>query len=762
MTPGQAHALRELKQLCATAPNDIELIETPQEANNCVSVAISLRLGLMETRPGGLEFCERENFILIIPSDFPFDYPTIKVTHDRFSGFPHVIWSRILCLYQSGLEWNPSDGLFGFFERLKLWLGRAAMNDMDPIDGPLEPPHHITNFSQVPFVIRADAPVQAGAKWFGLAVLDKQKNRTELVGWNETGEDWPAGKHAALTIILPKPLPMEFPQKGADLFRELEKQELGRDLLIKYLALASLFSLGDEPMHFVVGLPMRRSVDGSLRIHIAIWTTTPEFTKSLRNTIPEDTDSEKLKSIRKELADALYALFEVTSIKWCKVLEDRNEIVVRREAKSAVGWFANKKVLILGCGALGSWAAEIVARSNAASVHILDYSIVKPGLLSRQNYLLEDIGCNKAEALAKRLRAIASEKIAINYFKREAHAFIVENPNRFNEYDVVIDCTASHIFQMKLERDWGIFGRKTPRVISMIIDAYANCCLTVALNQNASGGIWDAYLRLKCKISFDESCKKFSRAFYSPDITKRLFQPEPGCSDPTFIGSTADVASLISTALNLSVARLENMQTLVGFAFSNHTIDKSGVLKSFSMPDAEEITAGSYRIRINRNVYSEARGWIRQNERLRSRDHETGGLIWGLWDDAIGIFWVLDVSGPPKDSLHDPGHFVCGTDGTIEEHDRRFEKSNGTCGFIGFWHTHPDMPSRQSIIDIGGMSGLVSRLGQNKKRSLMIIFGNKRKKSTAGVYVYESQSGIAASDIVLVSQAQVTLAEGVL
>jgi hypothetical protein len=762
MTLGQERALRELKQLCAIAPDDIELAGTPQETNNCVSVTVSLRLGLMETRPKGLEFYERENFVFIIPPDFPFDYPTIKVNHDRFAGFPHVIWSRTLCLYQSKLEWNPSDGLLGFFERLKLWLGRAAMNDMDPIDGPLEPPHHITDFSQVPFVIRADAPVQAGEKWIGLAVLDKQANRIELVGWNETGENWPSGKHPALTIILPKPLPMEFPQRGADLFKELEKQELGRDLLIKYLALASLFSSEDEPMHFVVGLPMRRSVDGGLRIHIAIWTTTPEFTKSLRNTIPKEADSEELKSIRKELADALHDLFEVTSIKWCKVLEDRNEIVVRRESKSAVGWFANKKILILGCGALGSWAAEIVARSNAASIHVLDHSIVKPGLLSRQNYLLEDIGCNKAEALARRLQSIAPEKISINHFKREAHAFITEDPNRFNEYDVVIDCTASHIFQMKLERDWGIFERRTPRIISMIINAHANCCLAVVLNKNSFGGIWDAYIRLKCKISFDESCKKFSKAFYSPDIMKNLFQPEPGCSDPTFIGSMADVASLVSTALNLSVARLDNMQASVGFAFSNHTVINGGTLKSFSIPNAEEIPAGNYRVRISRNMYREARGWIRQNERLRSRDNETGGLIWGLWDDATGVIWVFDISGPPKDSLHDLGHFVCGTDGTIEEHDCRFKRSNGVCGFIGFWHTHPDMSSMQSIIDIGGMSGLVSRLGQNKKRSLMIIFGNRRRQSTAGVYVYESQSGTATSDIVLVSQAQVTLAEGIL
>jgi len=141
LTPGQARATRELKRLQAASPDTFEVIAGPQEVDGRLVAIVSLRLGPMETRPGGLDLREREEFVLSVPPDFPFDYPTLLLDHDRFAHFPHVIWSTWICLYQSAIQWNPADGLYGFFERLSVWLGRAAINEMDPVEGPLEPPH---------------------------------------------------------------------------------------------------------------------------------------------------------------------------------------------------------------------------------------------------------------------------------------------------------------------------------------------------------------------------------------------------------------------------------------------------------------------------------------------------------------------------------------------------------------------------------------------------------------------------------------------
>ena len=114
---------------------------------------------------------------------------------------------------------------------------------------------------------------------------------------------------------------------------------------------------------------MRRAADGSPRIHIAVWSTPTEFIDILRKALPGYTETDPISAIYE---DALYTLLEETQIVWCQVLEDRPEIIVRRDIGTSLEWFTGKRVLILGCGALGSWVAEMLARLNLLALHILD------------------------------------------------------------------------------------------------------------------------------------------------------------------------------------------------------------------------------------------------------------------------------------------------------------------------------------------------------------------------------------------------------
>jgi len=757
MTNGQQRAVRELERLQVANPDEFRILNAPRLENGNLFVIISIRIGLINTCDDGLDLREREEFLLIVTPDFPFDYPYLIVTHDRFAGFPHVIWTKYICLYQSNVEWNPADGLYGFFDRMKMWLNKAAMNDMDPIEGPLEPPHHITDFSHVPFVIRRNAPVEAGQTWFGLVELEKYSNRIELLAWNDLSEAWPKDRIPALAIILPSPLPMEFPEKGAKLFNELKKQGIDRDRALNYLGLAALFTPNGEPLYLVFGIPMRRAADGSPRLHIAIWMVQADSVKLLQSVLAQETDTEEIRTLRRKIADLVYPYFENMPIGWCKVLEDRSEIVVRRDRGTPIEWFAGKKILILGCGALGSWAAEIIARAKPESIHLVDNSIVKPGILLRQNYTLGDIGEKKTVALAGRLRLIAQETSVVEFYG-EAHAFITEHIEKIPNYDLVLDCTASTIFQMKLERDWPDFKGRSPLIASMIINATAQYCLCVVIRNNSTGGIWDAYLALKYNLCLEENQRDIVSAFYSERSTEHLFQPEPGCSDPTFLGSTADMFSIVSTALNHVISSQSGRDDAVGIAISvPRSSSRSGAVSIIQLPKFNQATAGQYRIRIAKRIYREARAWVKQNNHIRSERHETGGLVWGYWDDAVGIIWIFDISGPPSDSKHNPAHFICGVEGTVEEHKQRFEQTYGTCSFLGFWHTHPELPAHQSTTDIFGMTGLVSVIGQNQKRSLMLIFGRMGQSPMAGIYVYESQSLDVRDELISVGIGQFML-----
>ena len=207
LTDGQQLALSQLQAMAASG-DAAELLAAcePPGADDDLPVALSLRCSGLEKREGGLALKARERFHVSIPADFPFGRPSVRVAHRRWAGTPHVHWGRWLCLYQApATEWNPSDGMFGFIGRLKYWLERAALGELDPIGGPLHPPAvYGRNWSLPMFVLRVDAPAVGDRAWLGLAILTEiSDRRADVVGWADilTGEEWP--DQAAVAILLP-------------------------------------------------------------------------------------------------------------------------------------------------------------------------------------------------------------------------------------------------------------------------------------------------------------------------------------------------------------------------------------------------------------------------------------------------------------------------------------------------------------------------------------------------------------------------------
>jgi integrative and conjugative element protein (TIGR02256 family) len=135
------------------------------------------------------------------------------------------------------------------------------------------------------------------------------------------------------------------------------------------------------------------------------------------------------------------------------------------------------------------------------------------------------------------------------------------------------------------------------------------------------------------------------------------------------------------------------------------------------------------------------RGWISQNHRLRRRAIETGGLLWGEWDDATGIVWVTDSSGPPPDSFHSEDAFICGVQGTAAEHERRTKLTRQSAGYIGMWHTHPDTKPFPSGTDISGMHHILTSGALPPRKNLLIIVGKESGQDVIGAYLFRRLKG---------------------
>ncbi|WP_322997096.1 ThiF family adenylyltransferase [Castellaniella sp.] len=98
-----------------------------------------------------------------------------------------------------------------------------------------------------------------------------------------------------------------------------------------------------------------------------------------------------------------------------------------------------KKVLVIGCGSLGSPIVELLARAGVGSLDIVDSERFDSPNVSRHVLGLASLGRAKAEALAARLRQDIPGLQITGYQARVAEWLArVEN---HKEYDLVVECT---------------------------------------------------------------------------------------------------------------------------------------------------------------------------------------------------------------------------------------------------------------------------------------------------------------------------------
>lgn len=62
------------------------------------------------------------------------------------------------------------------------------------------------------------------------------------------------------------------------------------------------------------------------------------------------------------------------------------------------------RVAIAGLGGLGSNIAIMLARTGIGHLHLIDFDIVEPSNLNRQQYMVEHLGMYKTEALKDELQ----------------------------------------------------------------------------------------------------------------------------------------------------------------------------------------------------------------------------------------------------------------------------------------------------------------------------------------------------------------------
>lgn len=750
MTHGQRLALEQLDEIQRAGDGALTIVDVtpPGPDDSYLVVSISIECSGMQRAPCGLPLRSRERIKLYVPPGFPFEYPAAEAPHRRFAGYPHVLWERFLCLYVSpATEWDASDGMYGFITRLDAWLRDAAQDRLDPEGAPVHPPFMRRISSQAPFIIpRVNTPAIKDAPWFGLAHLRMVSDRrVDINGWSAL-EDAVVPENVGAAILLPGKLSWEFPTTFPELERQLKANGVEHDKLLEVLVAAALRTPEDQPLYVVLGSKMRGiRGSGDLRQHLTVWQLPSPMTTALRIVSEQGSDYEPLRQVGHRAQKAVENFLDDIPIEWCVVREARPEIVVRRDIDTPATWFQGKAVAVWGCGALGGAVAESLARAGVAKLTLRDNSSVAPGLLPRQPYDDADVGRMKVRALADRLKRIRPEDLEVVSDTANLLRAPLDESDWTDGADLVIDAAASKAVTTKLE-----YVRRTSRgripIISMMVGPRATRGLVLLANETHSGGTADVARRAKLAVCGREDLMHFADEFWSAESGHPTFQPEPGCSAATFVGSWADVNALATSMLNLAARDLASpgLATATAHFIAQPHIDlEFPRLRQADFSWTSDITFvdphAGYEVRVQQGAWREIQGWVEASRRQLGPEPETGGVLFGERDDAAGVLWVTEVIGPPPDSQPSRDLFVCGIGGVAEANAEKRKRTRGSVAFVGMWHTHPVSPPVPSPTDFNGVADIVLAEKEPSSKLLLLIIGGTARAALpweAGAYVF--------------------------
>jgi integrative and conjugative element protein (TIGR02256 family) len=782
VTDGPDLAERQLTELATVSDGSIEVLETEDTAGGRW-FTISMETSGVPSG-SGIGVRDRERFRIFVGSQYPFRHPTVHVPHRRWARTPHVQWGNLLCLYAApSVEWMPSDGMNGFVERLSSWLVRAAEGTLDPDGQPLHPPVAYSTAGVGTVVVHPDVGDRApwlldvpGEQWrpqvasmVAWCVVDG--DRVEVLEWIDwrtayervLADDFDPFRAGCPLVVMPAllisdELGFEYPEKAWDLATALDEAGFSLDDILNELANAVIvnkvlrtwqvgadpdvagrpvgFDRDDEdsPVPLLTGLllgtPARR-VDGGRLTHLVAWSLGGAG-RVLAGAYADYRRKPEKQEVLEKVGEVTREWLREAKVRWMCVLENRPEVTRRRDEGTPATWLAGRRVLVLGCGALGAPVAEHCGRAGAAALHVVDNGLVTPGILVRQPYNHSDIGRPKAEVLAERLSQV---RPGFKVEGRVGNALEVSlRPDHdMSWYDLVIDATADAAVRSAIENKRRADEGTWPTVVTMVIGHDSERGLvTVSTPQSTGAGA--SALRQVALHAFANPMEwgDIADDFFPADPRREMFFPEPGCSAPTFLGGSAQTTALAGLLLNEALLALDR-HAAVGerssatvFASAvriGASASRSGSSRAEWGPDTVAADgAFDYEVRLTPAAVAEMRTEVRRGARVRGPHIETGGMLLGAIDDAAGVVYVDQITGPPPDSFLSTTYFQHGQEGAQDAVDAHQKRSRAMTGFVGYWHTHPQERAAPSSTDEEGMASIVTPDGR-RQRALMVIVG---------------------------------------
>ena len=537
LAEAQRSAVEEIRRFTDSS-DQIDLVDVGEWRGYAV-LTLEIDTSGFARRAGGLQARPRERVTGLIASKYPTMPPQVEVDHLRWAGFPHVLQGRRLCIYlDPGTEWDPTRGMQGFLLRLWEWFEDAIGGRFDAATALYHPVGGVLHRTEgAPTVVAAlsipDNPSDEDiVRRIGLR--SRADHRVDIASWGAPSEP---GLVPGLLVVLPEYLPMGGGDHLSDLVTIVRQQlDRGQRRVLQTSLRRLIRRLGDdEHLHVIIAVP-GPARDNSEDRHLIGWRL-------------------RAQDATKALAAARSATSQASnndeaSVEWTYVDDQRPEIAVRRDIDRPVAVYTGSKIAVWGCGALGSWIAELLVRAGARYVMLRDPGFVTRGLLVRQNYAENDVGRPKAEALADRLRHLF-DNCEIAGVAGYAQTGLLEDAD---SCDFIIDTSVNTALNATVDDAQRQGTLRVPVVQASTDNQTATLGIVTVTDGTPATTTSDLDQALRRRAESDPSLTAL-RTFWDHDAHPPL-TPARGCSVPTFHGSGADAMGIAASAISVAAIAL--------------------------------------------------------------------------------------------------------------------------------------------------------------------------------------------------------------
>lgn len=367
-----------------------------------------------------------------------------------------------------------------------------------------------------------------------------------------------------------------------------------------------------------------------------------------------------------------------------------------------------RKVVIVGAGAIGSHIADCLSREGRFSWIVIDDDRLLPHNLARHIGRRYNITGEKAALVAD---AVSSHMETAAPIAEHIFANVMTDGDErkridkaLNDADLIIDASASVLAGRYLSDH-----PSAARRISAFFNPTGTAGILLAEPEDRQLTLRDLEAQWFALVAREDTLANLL------DPSKETFAYTGACRAITNRMPESNVmalSGLIAHGLGQAVDQ-------PGAVLKTWSLGGSGEVDFIGSPcdPMECFQAGEWRVCVDRGLIQ--RVLAMRDARL---PNETGGVLTGIVDIPAKRIHLADAAPAPIDSAESTGGFTRGTAGVREHLDGTFERTRGQVRYVGEWHSHPPRAAtRPSAVDLVQIDWLSTLFEIDTLPALMLI-----------------------------------------